>query len=468
MYKKRFAKWGFYKNTRQARAVSTAPQSTDKRPSDTPHQTVSKLGDRMMQPLSPLAPDLGRLDTVTLIFLTNIRTWCSAFFEAVGESHHTSSGGSTQLSLLLPYTTYAEPYDAEQTSFSFKLIAELLGRGQGLLAGRLARKAFLQVEQILLLEGPLFIWNLLDMLHNIVQFKLARLFEMLLIHLLGLARSHYSDKHSIVQMLRALWNLCKTYPDCLMQQLSVVLEQGWLLNADIVLGNFDERFLLLYYRLIWDSVLLRLVRNKLRGADTWFSRVKIKVPIEAIKEAAARIYPALEIRPGASSVLPADYEILKTESVYAIRERTRWEFPEPIARFHVLSALIKSRILDDNGEKQDELNREGSDEVDNSSRTAVVHVPGKVPRLHARVLAYVIKVMMEIDLNNGGNKGVAIERMNSTIALREYGQGAADPQVIFEMWWLQHLLVQDGQFEEAAEIGREAHRRLEQYLEDIP
>jgi Arc/MetJ-type ribon-helix-helix transcriptional regulator len=36
------------------------------------------------------------------------------------------------------------------------------------------------------------------------------------------------------------------------------------------------------------------------------------------------------------------------------------------------------------------------------------------------------------------------------------------------MWRLQHLLVEEGRFQEAAETGREAHRRLEQYLEDIP
>jgi hypothetical protein len=451
MYKNRFAKWGLYKNTRQARAVSTA----------------SQLGDRIMQSLIPLTPELARLDMVNLIFLTSIRTWSSPFFEAVRQSHNTSSGGSTQLSLLLPYTEHTELYDAEQTSFSFKLIADLLGRDQGLLAGRLARKAFLQVEDILLLEGPLFIWNLLEILHSIVQFKQAQLFEMLLIHLLRLARSHYSDKHSIVQMLHSLWSLCKTYPDGMMQQLLAVLEQGWLLNAEIVFGNLDKRFLLLYYRLIWDSVLIKLVRDKLRDTDTWFSLVIRTVPVEAMEEGAGHIYPAVEVTPDTSSAPPADYEIIKTESIDALHERSRWDFPEPSSRFRVLSALIKSRILDDNEGKQDKLSSEGTDEIDNGSRNAAVHVQGKVPRLHARILAYVMKVLMEIDIDNGVNNVVTIERLNSTIALREYGQGAADPQVICEMWRLQQLLVQEDRFQEAAEIGQEAQRRLEQYLQDI-
>lgn len=372
------------------------------------------------------------------------------------------------MSLLLPYSKHAEPYDAEQTNFSFKLIVDLLGRGQGLLAGRLARKAFLQVEKILLLEAPLFIWNLLEMLHSIVQFKQTNLFDMLLAHLLGLARSHYPDKHSVVLMLRGLWNLYKTYPEALMQQLSSVLEQGWLLNAEMVLDNFDKRFLLLYYRLIWDSVLLRLVREKLGDVDTWFSLLNISIPIDSMIEGAARIHPALETIHGECGALPADYEILKTQSVDALRERTRWELPEPKTRFRVLSALMKSRMLDDSEENQDILARERSDQIHRRSRTALAHVPGKVPRLHARVLAYVMKVVMEIDLDNGGNKRVAMERMSRIIALREYAQGVADPQVIFEMWGLQHLLVQEARFQEAAEMRQEAHRRLKLYLKDIP
>jgi hypothetical protein len=452
MYKKRFAKWGLYKSTRRALAVSTA----------------SPLGDRIMQSSIPPTPDLARLDMVNLIFLTSTRTWSSAFFEAVGQSHNTSTGASTQLSLLLPYTGHTELYDAEQTSFSFKLISDLLRRDEGLLAGRLARKAFLQVEEILMLEGPLFIWNLLEILHGIVHFNQAQLFEMLLIHLLRLARSHYSDKHSIVQMLHSLWGLCKAYPNGTMQQLLPVLEQGWLLNAEIVLGNLDERFLLLYYRLMWDSVLIKLARDKLRDTDAWFSLMIRKVPVEAMEEGAEHIYPAAEVTPDSSCAPPPDYEIIKTESIDALRERTRWDFSEPSSRFRVLSALIKSRILDDKEQKQDKLNSHGTNELGNGSQNASVQVQTKVPRLHARILAYVIKVLMEIDIDNGVNNVVTIERLNTTIALREYGQGAAGPQVICEMWQLQQLFVKEDRFREAAQIGQEAQGRLEQYLQDIP
>ncbi|KFY01966.1 hypothetical protein V490_00696 [Pseudogymnoascus sp. VKM F-3557] len=453
MYKNRFTKWGLYKNMRQARDVSRAYQPSD----------------RIKGMLIPPTPKTARLDMVNVILLTSIRTWSYSFFEAVGQSHNTPAEGSTQLSLLLPYTEHTEPYDAEQTSFSFKLIAELLGRDQGLLAGRLARKAFLQVEEILMLEGPLFIWNLLEILHSIVQSNQAQLFEMILIHLLRLARSHYSDQHSIVRMLHSLWSLYRTYPDGAMQKLLEVLEQGWLLNAEIVLSNLNERFLLLYYRLIWDSVLIKLARNKLRDTDSWFSQVISKVPVGAMEDgAAAHLYASVEATPDTSGDLPADYEIIRTESIDAIYERSKWDSLEPSSRFRVLSALIKSRILEDREGGPNKLSSGGTDEIDEGRRNASVNVPSRVPRLHARILAYVTKVLMEIDIDNEVNNGVIIERLNNTIALREYGQGVADPQVICEMWQLQQLLVQEGRIQEAAQIGQDAQGRLDQYLRDIP
>lgn len=427
-----------------------------------------QLSDAMEGTLIPPTPKTARLDAVNLILLTSIRTWSSSFFEAVGQSHNTPAEGSTQLSLLLPYTQHTEPYDAEQTSFSFKLIAELLGRDQGLLAGRLARKAFLQVEEILMLEGPVFIWNLLEILHCIVQSRQAQLFEIILIHLLRLARSHYSDQHSIVRLLHSLWSLYRTYPDGGMQKLLEVLEQGWLLNAEIVLSNLNERFLPLYYRLIWDSVLIKLARNKLRDTDSWFLRVISKVPVGGMEGGVGHIYASVEATPDTSGDLPADYEILKTESIDAIHKRSRWDYLEPSSRFRVLSALIKSRIIDDREGIQDELSNEGTDESGNGRRNSAVNVQGKVPRLHARILAYVMKVLMEIDIDQEVNNGVIIERLINTIALREYGQGVADPQVICEKWQLQQLLEQEDRLQEAAQIGQDVQRRLDQYLRDIP
>ncbi|KAH8691665.1 hypothetical protein BGW36DRAFT_400889 [Talaromyces proteolyticus] len=453
MYKKRFTKWGFYKNTRRARVNSTSPRSTE--PSDV-----------IWQPQLTLMPTLNRTDMSILIFLTNIRTWCSAFFETARESHLDFLEGTSRLSLLLPYKQTVS-YDQEQISASFRLVADLLVRGQGHLAGRLARKAFLQIEHMLQLEGPPFIWNLLEILHNIMYLKQGRLFSMLIIHLMSLAQCHYPENHSIVQLLQSLWHISKSSENDFIQLLPAILERGWLLNADILFSNFNERFLLLYYRLMWNSGLLRLTEDKLREADTWFSLLSLRVPIEAIMEGTARLHPAVDFAPAdASNLPPANYEDLKRKAIADLHERAELESPEPTTRFRLLSGLLKSRILDENVKFPDEGGKEGSNLIMDDNAT--VETRGRATRLHARILAYILDLFTYIDMEKGGSENIIIERLNNTIALRDYGEGVTAPQVIVEIWRLRDMLLQKGKLLEAAEMGKTAQKRLEQYLEDMP
>jgi hypothetical protein len=399
----------------------------------------------------PPSPKLSRSDTTFLLFFTNIRTWCTAYFDAVDISCRQTppAGNDHSPYLVLPYTkSKVKTCDAALLSSSFKLVADLLRRGQGVLAGRLARKAFLQVEQMLLFEGPIFIWNLLEILHSIMHFRQARLYEMLVAQLIGLSRSHYPDEHAIVQMLSGLWELSRSFSgrEQPQQFLSTILEQGWLFNADLVLSVFDYRLLLLYSRLMWDSALIRLARDKLRDVDLWFSLVENNVPAQAICEGTAIIHPDAELTVAdARRRPPADYEDLKARSLADIREKSRWPSPaESDTRFRVLSALRKSRIIDDDT------------------------MGGKVSRLHARVLAYVIRILAEIGLDERHKKDEILNQMSFAIELREYGEGVAAPPIIYDMWQLRDLLAQEGRSREAAEMGREANKRLEQYLEDIP
>lgn len=470
MYKKHFTKWGFYKNTRRARLNSTSPRST--KPSDTDTLSQSPPGydhqlHQILQPQLTLTPTLSRPDMGILIFLTNIRTWCSAFFETVRESNPDSLESTSRLSLLLPYKQTVS-YDQEQISASFRLVSDLLLSGQGHLAGRLARKVFLQIEYMLQLESPPLIWNLLDILHSIIHLKQDRLFNMLIIHLMDLAQIHYPENHSIMKLLQSLWHLSKSSENGFIQFLPTILEQGWLLNADIIFGNFNERFLLLYYRLMWNSGLLRLTEDKLREADTWFSLLCLRVPTEAIMEGTARIHPAVDLAPAdAGNVPPANYEVLERKAIADLHERAYFELPASTTRFRVLSGLLKSRILDENVNFPNNGGKEGSKDVGNNNN-ATIQNRGRVTRLHARILAYILDIFTDIDIEKGGSEDIIIERLSNIIALRDYGEGVTAPQVIVEIWRLRDMLLRKGRFLEASEMGKKAHKRLEQYLWDIP
>lgn len=62
----------------------------------------------------------------------------------------------------------------------------------------------------------------------------------------------------------------------------------------------------------------------------------------------------------------------------------------------------------------------------------------------------------------------AIERMRGVVALREYGQDARNPIVIYNLSSLEALFRKRGFEEEANALRQEALRRLESYVENIP
>lgn len=144
------------------------------------------------------------------------------------------------------------------------------------------------------------------------------------------------------------------------------------------------------------------------------------------------------------------------------------EVPESNTRFRLLSALLKSRILNERVDLPDMSDEESSDGINYNRKRVTSTTKPKVTRLHSRILAYLLGVLTNIDLESGAVEDIVIERMNNTIALRDFGEGVASPQVIADIWRLRNLLVLKGRFEEATKLGKEADERLEMYLKDIP
>jgi hypothetical protein len=133
------------------------------------------------------------------------------------------------------------PPETKELSFAFKLVIDLLDRGHGDLAGRMARKAFLLVEDMLTLEGPALVWNLLEMMHYMVTLRHAQLFHILLAHLIALADGQMTETHPLPAMLRGLRELVGTMttvdPWPLSSALSFLLERAWILNAEILFNH---------------------------------------------------------------------------------------------------------------------------------------------------------------------------------------------------------------------------------------
>jgi hypothetical protein len=96
----------------------------------------------------------------------------------------------------------------------------------------------------------------------------------------------------------------------------------------------------------------------------------------------------------------------------------------------------------------------------------------KVPRLQAGNVACLIRALLDLNTKHSGREfdesSQTVERIRTIVALRGYAEGETDPQVVGEMWLLQDTLIAAGEYEEAQEVERDAYRRMEKYIQDIP
>ncbi|KAF5633594.1 hypothetical protein F52700_6048 [Fusarium sp. NRRL 52700] len=389
-----------------------------------------------------VSPSPDSLETTSLEFLTSIHDWSNSFYESLYtnglhlQSNHSSSR-----------TTKINRYDPEGLSFAFRTIVELVQRGKGVLAGRLTRKAFLDIENMLQVEAPLFIWNVLEIMYHMVRLGQTQLLGMLLMQLVELASNIHEIQHPVVKMLKSLQKAVYLWEKHATIQKMKLLEQAWSLNADIICRNYDSRLLVMYYRLVWESSCIKLGGDQLDGLDKWFSAVRSKIPHEDSYFQQAILFT--DPNSTEETEPPKDYKITKALCISAIQHRCTMTFGESNMASLVRLGLLKSRVLD-------EIDEQSSDEIPQSHK-----------QFQARVMAYLMKVLMDVDRELGLDVNVA-DRMRNKIALREFGYSSTSPQVIHDMWQLEAFLQKEGHVAEAAKIRRETYKRLEEYVDQVP
>lgn len=501
MYKKRFAKWGFHKNNRRSSTtVSTMSTKTACR-----RLASSKQNSTTQTNLIPARLQLGHDDSLIFNFLSGVHKWSLGFFESVG-----SCDGC--LAMQQPWSE-----GVKQTSFTLKLVSDLLDRGHGVLAGRMARKAFLLVEDILTLEGPALVWNMFEIMYHMLTLCHEQLFSMLLAHLIALTNSRMSTTHPLTAMLCDLRRLVASQtsvaptsnsslvtpsasplsssssspsspnggkneattiqPRFSSLAVSSILEQAWRLNAKIIFDHFDPRFFQLYFYLHWESCSIGLPSTIIGTAKQWLRHIETQQmsgnvtdthpltnALSSTLVAEDRMLQRL-LAPRMDAAPPQDYEMLRASSVAAL-----WEYGKPILNtecelsentattLRIMPALVKAKFL------------EASAAVVERSGTASSETT-KVSRSQAANVACVVRALMDLNAEHGGDRaGVlpgAIERIRSIVALREYAYSEIDPQVMREMWLLEAALAAAGESGMALEVRQSVIRRLEQYTQDV-
>ncbi|KAK4948599.1 hypothetical protein LTR10_012603 [Elasticomyces elasticus] len=500
MYKKRFTRWGFQKNHKRSAASSCASktQGDRRRVASRKASPTEELG------LVPPSPNLSHDDTLSLRFLSRVRIWSIAFFESV--QFRDEFQASQQPKLLQLSADPLRSSKGKEISFAFKLVMDLLHRGNGDLAGRMARKAFLLAEDMWQVEGPALMWNLLEMMHYMVTFRHVQLFHMLLAHLIALADGQMPETHPFPTMLRDLWGLVASQtrtastprgspsssssfwspssagnvstpcgntsvPGLLLDTLPSLLERAWILNAKTLFDHFDPRLILLYCDVIYDSCSIPPPSDIASVAGQWVSQVEAQplLSVTAVSHHAQGLLASTSVEeekmiqclltPRMDAAPPQDYKMLRERSLAALWERGNSILSKEAGidgdsrmLLSMLAGMITAKILE--------------------GLSLATELTAKWPRIHAGHLACALKVLIDLDTEHGNGLQSpnldTIERIRAMVALRGYADGEMAPQVVRDIFLLQDALTVAGKYGEAQEVEQDAYHRINQYMQDVP
>jgi hypothetical protein len=444
-----------------------------------------------------------------LMILTNVRIWSVSFFESVQPNGCDGSPLSQ-----IPTESQLRQFKTKEANFAFKLVVDLLQRGHGILAGRMARKAFLLAEGMLTLEGPALVWNLLEMMHSMVVGH-AKLFQILLGHLIALARDVMPGAHPFIAMLRGLQRLVASLTsdgatpggsppppssstdggtststlDLRLQSstLPALLRQAWVTNAEMLLHNFDPRLFPLYFRILyptWDTCSIPAPSRLIGAAKQWFCLLEAKDLLDASTDGQTVGHHALKLlaytlpkedkmleslltplNKGLMDDSPQVYEILRKNSLAAVQEgrhsisdeKQKLDIDSTVS-LRMLAVLATAKILESSCLVNEQFGGDGS-------------AMTNVPPIDTAPVASAIRTLIGLTERGGGISALPadkVELLRAIVTLRGYAEGDTDPQVVREMWLLQDALAAAGKHKEAQEVERDAYRRMEQYIADIP
>ncbi|KAK5053800.1 hypothetical protein LTR84_001762 [Exophiala bonariae] len=507
MYKKRFTKWGFQKNSRRSASNKLTPdthnESSIRRSNE--HNAPGKLGSARG------ISELSHQDSLVLMFLSNVRISTMAFFDSVQ---------SPQVRLVPfqqqpPSSDERWPDSVKEVSFAFKVAIDLLDRGYGELGGKTARKAFMLIEDILTVESPVLVWNLLEMMHHMVVMQHLRLFKMLLAYLIGLVKGRLPVMHPLPIMLHGLREIVvslrssvstpescsadssassspsSSYKDDrnlvplesleLSRSLSCLIKRGWILNAEILLNHFDLRFLQLYCRVHWDSCSIAPPTAVFLEMDRWYDQVGAGTTTKSIMPTTHANFPP-KITPSEKDRILQDlikplvgrqvdkqlsptFDALRVETMATLRKyggpilKKTVEFTgDTTLLLRLVAVLVTVDVLHEwPSVVGSSLNRDYTT---------------RMPQADADHVAYVMRILIDLDPKLCGNKidspKELLDQLRSVVALREYARGETYPQVVQEMLMLKDALNAAGEHREAEQVGHSALLRMKKYTQDVP
>jgi hypothetical protein len=479
MYKKRFTKWGFQKNSRRSHML-------ERNSRDENMQAIARGRSAELVHINLRAPNLGQKDTLTLSLLTSVRTCGDAFFESVQPSP-TSSARSILSQLANGEITLV---DAKYVSFTFKLVTELLKRERGDLAGRMARRAFLSLDGILAIDDPVMVWNLLETMISLVTEQHIQLFFMLVSHVLVITGEHVPSSHPVPSMLRALQRLSGSVlegeaqsrdgvirpsgsslavshrsddgkprhidQDAICAQILPVLQQAWSYNAHKLLSNFDPALMQHYRYMLCEGC---AINAPFISISPWMKVIcdNDASPLESsIRADAGRWYLEEELVSGVT--FRDRNEILETlrEHFRSIVDDSANSGSQAKALMPTLGTLTVAKLLDT---------------WVAATVQEIHHLPGsEIGKLYANNLATGLRTLTELEAGAGQHclSPHVLKRGRQIVALSDHAHGRYSPQAVRELCLLEESLLAAGERVEAREVRQDIFHRSEILAESIP
>ncbi|KAK8055887.1 hypothetical protein PG993_001114 [Apiospora rasikravindrae] len=411
---------------RQDESRSATPREHPTQPGSTTGATKSLVSPTKSHlidlPVLPIQPSPLPSHQANLRYLTKVRDWATSYFD------HGQPAQETSLEPRAPHLA------AEFVNTSFKLVDELLQRGHGQLAGRVARQAFTRVEDLFCGETPVLLMNLSELIYTIAAREQLRLFALFVNYLLSLAEAKYGYGHPLVQIMASLQKAAADEVD-----LSALLEQGALVGSNVICIKVDPHDRVLLSGVIWDSGSIQYPAQLMMPAMTGFVRTLRADPTVDPADGLVALWKE-KVR---------DYKkspgILDTPTLQLLAET---EITDSYTAFRLSSPLLTG----------ESLLRSSSPSTDNNAEATLLHAQGAA---HANELG------ASVDEREGA-LDAAVAKTARAVKLREYVHGRYAIKTVLSMFRLERILRLSGRVEGAAKARRDAIQRTSGLLGDIP
>ncbi|KAI9171610.1 hypothetical protein HJFPF1_01096 [Paramyrothecium foliicola] len=421
MYKKRFKKWEFRKQSYKKRARVCSTSSSPAPPTEI--SETSSETEYMRQELQTGSSDadvsLVRMSRLELFdgleqALDSSSSWSQSKLEA-------SQGGFDPMSRYLSNPTQPLLQDSRTMYRTFELVFDLWRRGRGDLAGMAARRGFYVLEFVLGEDHPDLVWHVLDTIYDMIDRAHLQLLQMFLSHAHELALMRLPANHPLLRMLCLLrsWDYRTEQGR---QHACFLLKQAWLRNVDLLSKRISSpapQQLWLYEQLIWDGW------TKLRRGNHLAQKQ------ESIVAALQQLAASQRSEPHADGSVELRIEALSLEF-------TQMDLNDKQEAEQLALKLLRHTETHPDARASD--------------------------RFHAYARKMLARIQEEqLDLVNAeGN-------LQQAVTKREAAHGAGNNlRVIRDMWVLANYYERVGRLEDAGRVTADALERAQQYLTDTP